>query len=89
MLISEDRISSLAHLIRDRLKNEKFVEYRDEDEGLREIKRTMRDYFKLYDEIEDIVRKKLASYKKPIPHGSREYDIMYNKFLEEELAKKT
>jgi len=35
-----------------------------------------------------VVRQKLNSYSRPIPEGSREWDVMYQKFYDEEFDKR-
>jgi hypothetical protein len=43
---------------------------------------------KIADDIDEMVRKKLQSYSKKIYEGSSEWEIMYNKFFDEEASKK-
>lgn len=40
------------------------------------------------DEVDQIVRKKLASYGRNMPEGSREWDVMYKKHFTEEMKKR-
>ena len=51
MRFSDDRISHLAHLIHDGLYHDDLVDYPDEDKALREIKRTLIEYFKVEEEL--------------------------------------
>lgn len=88
MLISEDRISHLAHKIFDRLWRDDLADFEDEKEGLAVIKSALHKYFSVSDEIDQIVRKKLSSYSQAKVPGSREWDVLYRKFYQEELAKK-
>ena len=90
MLLSDDKISHLAHLILKGLNQDgraKFVE--DEDKVLREIKRVMIDEVKAEEEIDLVVRRKLLSYSRPIYEGSPEWEVLYQKFFVEELKKRT
>jgi hypothetical protein len=43
---------------------------------------------KLAEDIDEAVTRKLQSYSKKIYEGSSEWEVMYNKFFEEETAKK-
>lgn len=43
---------------------------------------------KIADSIDEIVRNKLASYSKKIYEGSAEWEVLYSKFFDEEVAKK-
>lgn len=85
---SDDRLSHLAHLIHDRLYQDEDVDYVDEDKALREIKKRLIDYFKVEEAADNMVREKIASLKKGVYEGSREWEILYRKYLEEELAKR-
>ncbi|MBI4041641.1 MAG: DUF507 family protein [Deltaproteobacteria bacterium] len=88
MIFNEDRISHLAHLMQDRLWQDDLVEFIDEGQALREMKRVLTKYFSAVDEIDSMVRNKIYSQKKNIPEGSRDWDILYKKYFEEELRKK-
>ncbi|MBI2347945.1 MAG: DUF507 family protein [Deltaproteobacteria bacterium] len=39
------------------------------------------------DRVDEVVRQKIQSLSRPVPPGSREWDILYRKYLEEELKK--
>jgi hypothetical protein len=90
VLLSDDKISHLAHLILKGLNQDqraKFVE--DEDKVLREIKRIMIDEVKAEEEMDLAVRSKLLSYSRPIYEGSPEWEVLYQKFFVEELKKRS
>jgi hypothetical protein len=88
MLISEDRISHLAHKILDKLWGDDLVDFSDEAKALATIKSSIYQYFSVTDEIDEIVRKKLSSYSQAKVPGSRDWEILYQKFYKEEMAKK-
>ena len=88
MMLTDDRVSHLAHLIKDKIWNDDLVDFTEEAAVLREIKRVFTKYFAAADEIDTIVRQKIYSQKKSIPEGSRDWDILYRKYFEEELAKR-
>jgi len=88
MLFSEDRISHLAHKILDKLWGDDLVDFPDEALALEAIKNSLTGYFSIADEIDAVVRKKLASYAQAKVQGSREWDVLYRKFYEEEAARK-
>jgi len=90
MKLSEDRISHISHLIADGLWKDELIDY-DEDEEHKvvgDIRKTITDYLKVEDEVDTIVRNKIASYSRPIPAGSREWDVLYQKFHKEEMQKR-
>ena len=88
MSFNEDRLRHIAHLIIDDLKKKKMVEITDNSSVLNDLKRVLFAHFKMEDEIDDFVRKKIRSYSRMIAEGSREWDIMYDKLFEEEKSKR-
>ena len=88
MKFSDDRISHLSLLIRTQLAKDDSVEYVDEEKAFREIRRALIEFFKI-EEIADVAaREKISHLKRNVPEGSREWDILYRQYLEEELAKR-
>lgn len=88
MQVSEERISHIAHKILDRLWRDDLMDFPDEARVLGAIKSSITDYFAVADEIDAIVRKKLSSYSQAKVPGSREWDVLYQKFFREEAGKK-
>ncbi len=88
MKFSDDRLAHLSHLIHTGLQRDKLVEYSDEDRALREIKKALIEYFKSEDEADQAARDKVASLKRGVLEGSREWEILYRKYFEEELSKR-
>jgi hypothetical protein len=88
MQISEDRISHIAHRILDRLWGDDLIDFPDEVRALNAIKSSLTDYFSIADEIDALVRRKLSSYAQAKVPGSREWEVLYQKFYREEAAKK-
>jgi hypothetical protein len=88
MQISEDRISHLAHKILEKLWRDDLADFPDEARALGSIKGAITGYFAVAEEVDQAVRKKLASYSQAKVPGSREWDILYQKFAREEMAKK-
>jgi uncharacterized protein len=85
--LSESRISHLAHLVLDGLRKDKLAEFPNEGRSLSETKQVLRDFFQREDRIDEIVRQKIASLSRHVPPGSREWDILYRKYFEEEARK--
>jgi uncharacterized protein len=82
--LSESRISHLAHLIIEGLKRGQVAEFTSEGRTLSETKRVLTEFFQGEDEIDAIVRHKIQSLSRHVPPGSREWDVLYRKYLEEE-----
>ena len=85
--LSENRISHLAHLIVDGIRKESLADFSDERRALAESKRVLHEFFQREDQLDDRVREKIQSLSRHIPPGSREWDVLYRKYLEEELRK--
>ncbi|MBM4261715.1 MAG: DUF507 family protein [Deltaproteobacteria bacterium] len=87
MHLSESRLSHLAHLIVNGLRQGGLVQFPSEGRALAETKQALHEFFQREDNVDEIVRKKIQSLSRPVPVGSREYDILYRKYFEEESRK--
>jgi hypothetical protein len=85
--LSESRISHLAHLVLDGVRKANLCEFSNEGRALAETKRVLHDFFQREDQVDDIVRQKIMSLSRRVPPGSREWDILYRKYYEEESRK--
>ena len=89
MMLSDDKISHLSHVLLSGLLKGKLVDPREEEGTIRrEIKRTIVAELKIGEEIDQMVRKKLQSYSRKLIEGSPEWDVLYKKFFREEEIKK-
>jgi hypothetical protein len=79
MRMSRERIFYLADLIMKDLVAVPGVQVKAPDEVRPEIIRVLTDESKLEESIDTEVRKTLASYSRPMPEGSREWEILYDK----------
>jgi len=85
--LSESRTSHLAHLILDGLKKDNLVSFANEGRALAETKQAVHEFFQRDDHIDSAVRQKILSLSRHVPPGSREWDILYRKYIEEENRK--
>lgn len=89
MMLSEDKISHLSHVLLKNLIDQNLVELTEDDGSIRrEIKRTIVAELRVGEEIDEIVRKKLQSFSKKVIEGSPEWEVMYKKFFKEEEVKR-
>ena len=89
MLLSEDRISHLSHLIlKGLLQSDRTVFLQEDVKILREIKRIITQDLQIEEEMDQTVRAKLGSYSRPLAEGSPEWEVLYHKFLNEERQKR-
>ncbi len=89
LLLSDDKQTHLAHVILKFLEDTKEANLKsDSTIALREIKRVLTEHMKLEDDLDRFVRLRLNSYSRPIPEGSQEWNVMYQKTYTEELRKR-
>ena len=85
--LSESRISHLAHLVVSGLKRDDLAELPNEGRVLSETKRVLHEFFEREDQFDESVRQKIQSLSRHVPPGSREWDVLYRKYLEEEMRR--
>lgn len=89
MRLSEDRISHVSHLIFDAIVKTGMVKPAvAEEKVLRDIKRTFTELLRFDDEADTAARKTIQSLSRRVPEGSPEWDVLYRKYLEAELARR-
>jgi hypothetical protein len=89
MSLSRAKINHLSQLIVKQLQQSRVVRLRKPENEVRlHIVKTLTDELKIEEAIDAEVRRKLASYARKIVEGSREWDVMYQKFYEQELKKR-
>ncbi len=89
MRLSEDRISHLSHLILDKLVQDRDVDVLQAEERLlREVKHTITSEMQYEDEADSAARRTIQSLSRRVPEGSREWDVLYRKYFEEEMNRR-
>jgi uncharacterized protein len=71
----------------DGLKKGKLAEFANEGRALSDTKQVLHEFFQGEDHIDERVRQKILSLSRNVPPGSREWDVLYRKYLEEEMRK--
>ena len=88
MKLSRERVLNISHLILGYLDRDDGVEYFDEPQEIRQtIVKIIMDEMRNDEAIDALVRRKLESQKRVIVEGSDEWDVLYRKYFEEEVAK--
>ena len=88
MKLSRERVLNISHLILGYLDRDDGVEYFDEPQEIRQtIVKIIMDEMRNDEAIDALVRRKLESQKRVIVEGSDEWDVLYRKYYEEEVAK--
>lgn len=87
MKLSRERVLNMSHLILGYLDQDDGVEYFDEPQEIRQtIVKIIMDEMRNDEVIDALVRKKLETQKRVV-EGSDEWDVLYRKYYEEEVAR--
>ena len=86
--LSREKINYLSKRILESLSKNDRVEFLDDSNEIRlSIVRSIEEEMKLYDDLDKRAIEKIQSQKKAIEEGSREWEILYRKYYNDELAK--
>lgn len=86
--LSREKINFLARQILELLFENEQVEFLVEPNEIRlSVVRSIEEEMKLYDQIDKRAVEKIQSQKKAIEEGSREWEILYRKYYNEEISK--
>ncbi len=85
----DDRYNDLSHKILDELYENYLIEYEvNENQVKNVIFKSFKSFANAYDKIDDIVYSKIKKMKREVVPGSQDYELLYEKLYEEELAKR-
>ena len=88
MRLSREKINFLSKQILNFLFENDQIEFLDESNEIRlSIVRSIEDEIKLYNLIDKKAIEKIQSQKKSIEEGSREWEILYRKYYNDEISK--
>lgn len=88
MRLTEARISHLSHLVRKALLSGGAADFPDEPAAHREAKAVLASYARAEEEADAAARDKISRLSRRVQEGGREWDILYRKYLEEEMARR-
>ena len=85
----DDRYNDVAHAILDELYENYLLEYEVNENQIRNIIfKAFKAFADAYDKIDDTVYDKIQNMEKEYVPGSVEYELVYERFYEEELRKR-
>ena len=89
MRLSHAKVNHIANILIEHLRTDTSVEFFQDDSDIRmEIARVINEELK-DDEVIDVeVRRKIESQRRDIPEGSEEWEILYRKYYDEEMARR-
>lgn len=89
MKLSNQKVNDLARIIADRIETEPNVEvYQDQNDIRLRIKHILMAELKISDEIDKMVRRMIQGLSKAPPEGSRDWEVLYSKYFEEEMNRR-
>jgi hypothetical protein len=88
MRLSREKLLHLSNVIFKALLKENLILTDAHDSVRQSIRNTIINESDIDEQIDNMVKTKLRSYKKTIFEGSSEWDAMYEKFFHEELIKR-
>jgi hypothetical protein len=88
MKLSREKILRLSHLILGHLDQDDAIEYFADPQEIRgQIVKLISDEMKTDEAIDALVRRKIETQKRTIVEGSDEWEVLYRKYYEEEVAR--
>ena len=88
MRLSREKIVKVSHIAVDAVASFDEVEFIEDRNTIRlEIVKIVNDLLKQEEQIEAAARLKIESQKKDIPEGSVEWDTLYRKYYQDEMAR--
>lgn len=88
MKLSREKILQLSHLILNYIETDDGIDYFDEPQQIRQqVVRIIESEMRTDEAIDALVRRKLESLKRGVLEGSSEWDVLYRKYFEEEVAR--
>tara|TARA_B100000315_G_C14400740_1_gene506353 strand:+ start:427 stop:702 length:276 start_codon:yes stop_codon:yes gene_type:complete len=89
MKLSREKINQLANGIMDDFDKREELDYIAEITEVRlQVVKVITEVLSVDDEVDSFVKNKLSSLSKDIWEGSNEWEVLYNKYYEEEMNKK-
>jgi len=86
--LSREKVNYLSKRVLDVLTKNDRVEFLDDPNEIRLIiVRSIEEEMRLYETLDRRAIEKIQSQKKSIEEGSREWEILYRKYYNDELAK--
>jgi hypothetical protein len=86
--LSREKVNFLSRQVLNCLMKNDQVEFLDDDNEIRlTIVRSIEEEIRLYEQLDKKAIEKIQSQRRAIEEGSREWEILYRKYYNEELSK--
>jgi len=84
--LSREKVSRLSHLVAEALRVDPEVILKTDLNDIRlEIVKVLNNRLKIDEMLDQKVRDRIASFKRKIPEGGQEWQILYRRYYEEEI----
>ena len=88
MKLSHERCVHLSHLVINAMEDEDDIEFMGDPNDIRlRILSILESELIKEAEMEEAIRRKIAAQRRDLPEGSAEWDLLFRKYLEEEVNK--
>lgn len=88
MRLGHERCVHLSHLFVQALEDDDAVEFlRDMNDVRLKMLQILEGEMLKEEELEEMIRRKIAHQKRDIPEGSAEWELLFRKYYEEEMRK--
>lgn len=85
--LSRNKVNCLASLITNYIENNEELDYVGDIGDIRfKIFHLIMNELKLYEQIEVTAKDRIKVHKRSVPEGSREWEILFRKYISEELT---
>lgn len=86
--LSRNKINYLSSLVARYIENNEEIDYSGDIGNIRlRIFHLIMDELKIFEQIELEAKERVKIQKRTVPEGSREWEILFRKYVSEELAK--
>ncbi len=86
--LSRNKVNHLTRLIIEYIENNEELDYSEDIGNIRmKVFHIIMDELRLYEDIEERAKDRVGTQKRNIPEGSREWEILFRKYANEELVK--
>ena len=88
--LSRNKVNCLASLVTQHIEKNEDLDYMGDIGNIRfKVFHLVMDELRLFEHIEESARDRMRTQKRNIPEGSREWEILFRKFVTEDLNKLT
>ena len=84
--LSRNKVNCLSSLVTECIQTDEELDYVGDIGNIRfKIFHLIMDELKLFEQIENTARERVKIQKRSVPEGSREWEILFRKYITEEL----